>query len=78
MKTIGIRELHLKTGHWVRAASHPGRGIIVLDRGRPSARLLPMEEPAGMEFSQRKFVRGFDQLPQLEKDSGRLLEEDRR
>ena len=78
MTTITIRELHMKTGQWVRAAARGKRGLLVLDRGRPAARLLPAEEEAGVEFSERKLVRGFDRLPELSVDSARLLEEDRR
>jgi prevent-host-death family protein len=78
MTTITIRELHMKTGQWVRAAARGKRGLLVLDRGRPAARLLPAEEKAGVEFSQRKLVRGFDGLPELSVDSAHLLEEDRR
>ena len=78
MTTITIRELHMKTGQWVRAAARGKRGLLVLDRGRPAARLLPAEEEAGVEFSQRKLVRGFNRLPELSVDSAHLLEEDRR
>ena len=78
MTTITIRELHMKTGQWVRAAARGKRGLLVLDRGRPAARLLPPEDSAGVDFSERKLVRGFDRLPELSVDSARLLEEDRR
>lgn len=78
MTTITIRELHMRTGQWVRAAARGKDGLLVLDRGRPAARLLPAEERTGVEFSQRKLVRGFDRLPELSVDSARLLEEDRR
>ena len=78
MTTITIRELHMKTGQWVRAAARGKRGLLVLDRGRPAARLMPAEDKAGVDFSERKLVRGFDRLPELSVDSARLLEEDRR
>jgi prevent-host-death family protein len=78
MTTVTIRELHMNTGKWVRAAARGGRGVLVLDRGRPAARLVPVEEMAGVDFSNRKLVRGFDRLPELSVDSARLLEEDRR
>jgi antitoxin (DNA-binding transcriptional repressor) of toxin-antitoxin stability system len=38
MKTISIRELHLKTGRWVRHAASRGP-IVVTDRGRRVAAL---------------------------------------
>ncbi|MFM8720698.1 MAG: type II toxin-antitoxin system Phd/YefM family antitoxin [Chthoniobacterales bacterium] len=78
MTTITIRELHMKTGQWVRAAARGKRGLLVLDRGRPAARLVPAEDKAGVDFSERKLVRGFDRLPELSVDSARFLEEDRR
>lgn len=78
MQTISIRELHMETGRWVRAAARGKRGLLVLDRGRPAARLLPAEDEPGTEFAMRKLVRGFDRLPDLSMDSARLLEEDRR
>lgn len=42
MKTISIRELHLKTGRWVRHAARGGR-IVVTDRGRRVAALQPFD-----------------------------------
>jgi antitoxin (DNA-binding transcriptional repressor) of toxin-antitoxin stability system len=38
MTTISIRELHQKTGAWVRAVSEEGE-ILVTDRGEPVATL---------------------------------------
>jgi antitoxin (DNA-binding transcriptional repressor) of toxin-antitoxin stability system len=40
MKTISIRELHEKTGQWVRLARRHGE-IVVTDRGEAVARLTP-------------------------------------
>jgi prevent-host-death family protein len=40
MKAISLRELHEKTGHWVRRARHYGE-ILVTDRGEAVARLTP-------------------------------------
>ena len=42
MKTISIRELHLKTGEWVRHAASRGP-IVVTDRGRRVAALQPFD-----------------------------------
>ena len=42
MKTISIRELHLKTGEWVRRAARRGP-IVVTDRGRRVAALQPFD-----------------------------------
>jgi prevent-host-death family protein len=78
MTTITIRELHMKTGQWVRAAARGKRGLLVLDRGRPAARLLPAEDRVGVDFAERKLVQGFARLPELSVDSARLLEGERR
>jgi len=46
MKEITIRELHRRTGAWVRAARKHG-SILVRDRRTPVAKLTPVnEEPA--------------------------------
>jgi prevent-host-death family protein len=42
MKTISIRELHLKTGQWVRHAASRGP-VVVTDRGRRVAALQPFD-----------------------------------
>lgn len=46
MKVISIRELHLETGQWVRSAGRPGARIVVTDRGRPVATLVPFASPS--------------------------------
>src|SRR5687767_8414934 len=45
MKTISIRDLHLKTGQWVRHAASRGP-IVVTDRGRRVAALQPFDAAA--------------------------------
>lgn len=47
MKTIEIpiRELHARTGHFVRWAAKQGE-IIVTERGKPAARLSPLTPAA--------------------------------
>ena len=42
MKTISIRELHLKTGPWVRHAASRGP-VVVTDRGRRVAAIQPFD-----------------------------------
>ncbi len=76
MKTISIRELHAKTGAWVRAASHRGR-LLVSDRGRPVAVLAPWDNRPVTVFGKRKRVSGFDALPPVGGDSSRTISEDR-
>ncbi len=39
MRTLTVRDLHLKTGHWVRAAQRGGAAIVITERGRPVATL---------------------------------------
>jgi prevent-host-death family protein len=41
---IPVRELHARTGHYVRKASQNVE-VIVTDRGRATARLAPLGEP---------------------------------
>jgi prevent-host-death family protein len=40
MRTLTVRELHLRTGHWVRAAHEHGGSIVITERGRPVATLI--------------------------------------
>jgi prevent-host-death family protein len=62
MKTISIRELHERTGAWVRKVAKIG-SITVTDRGRPIARLETIEE-RGREnpFLARKLRPGYKRL----------------
>jgi prevent-host-death family protein len=43
MKEISIRELHRRTGKWVRDARRHG-AIVVSDRNVPIAKLMPIDE----------------------------------
>lgn len=45
MKQISIRELHRRTGRWVRNARRYG-AIVVSDRNVPVAKLTPVTEPS--------------------------------
>jgi len=77
MTQISIRELHLRTGEWVRKAAGLGE-VIVLDRGRPVAKLLPTESQPATPFSQRTLVPGFASLPKTAGNSSTYLEDERR
>ena len=58
MKTISIKDLHDKTGHWLRRVKAEGE-LIVTERGTPVARMLPPTKvPAGNPFARRKLLRG--------------------
>lgn len=59
MKEISIRELHRRTGAWVRNARRFG-SILVRDRGRPVARITPAtDEPDVNVFADWKPLRRF-------------------
>jgi prevent-host-death family protein len=62
MKTISIRELHTRTGAWVRRAAQLG-AITVTDRGRPVARLQAVGDsmPAN-PFRARRLRPGYARL----------------
>jgi antitoxin (DNA-binding transcriptional repressor) of toxin-antitoxin stability system len=64
MKEISIRELHRRTGAWVRDARKYG-SILIRDRNTPVARLVPIDEkPAVNLFEKwkplRKFAKALD------------------
>ena len=77
MKEISIRELHRRTGQWVRKA--PRRygpdAIVVSDRNVPVARLMPiLQEPAVNQFKNWKPLKRFAEA--LDRPvSGRPVEE---
>lgn len=77
MVRITIRDLHMKTGDWVRKAAHAGN-IVVMDRSRPVAKLVPYTTgDEGKSFADRPLVKGFAGLPESRHDSTRYLAEDR-
>ena len=77
MVQISIRELHMKTGDWVRKAALTGN-IVVMDRRRPVAKLVPFTlADAGKSFAIRPLVQGFAELPKMRHDSTDYLSEDR-
>ncbi|HLQ78138.1 MAG TPA: type II toxin-antitoxin system prevent-host-death family antitoxin [Terriglobia bacterium] len=80
MKSISIRELHEKTGEWVRKSEKFG-GITVTDRGRKVARIIPIENtPTVNLFAARKLRKGYSRmLGSLNRgtNSTKLISEDR-
>jgi prevent-host-death family protein len=80
MKQVSIRELHEKTGEWVRLAEAHEQ-IIITDRGQPVASLAPYREPAKRNrFHARKLVPAYAKLRgKLSRgtDSGALISKDR-
>lgn len=62
MKTISIKELHDKTGEWLRRVRTEGE-VIVTERGTPIARMLPpAKTAAGSPFAKRTLLRGVTRL----------------
>ena len=77
MVQIGIRDLHMKTGEWVRRAAR-GEGVVITERGRPVASLIPFREgDAGRSFRERQVLPEFDALPVMSGDTGAYVSEDR-
>jgi len=77
MVAITIRDLHMKTGDWVRKAARH-EGIVVLDRKHPVARIVPFkEEGPGVFFADRKLVRGFREMAPHNADSAAFISQDR-
>ncbi|MFN2376377.1 MAG: type II toxin-antitoxin system Phd/YefM family antitoxin [Candidatus Binatia bacterium] len=64
MKSISIKELHDRTGHWLRRVKGEGE-VVVTERGTPLVRILAAAGPAaGNPFSNRKLLRGVAKLLQ--------------
>ncbi len=80
MKTISIRELHEKTGEWVRRSVTLGP-ITVTDHGKAIAQITPVEaQPNANPFATRKLRKGYARLLGTLKggtDSTHVVSEDR-
>ena len=80
MRTISIRQLHEKTGAYVRQAADAGE-IYVTDRGKVVAKLVPEKgQPMVPYFARRKLSRRFKAAMHRLKggtDSTTLISEDR-
>jgi len=77
MNKITIRELHIKTGQWVRKAAL-GDDVVITDRGRPVATLTALDERDLITpFSRRSVLPEFEALPVVSGDSSRYVSEDR-
>jgi len=62
MRTVTIRELHARTRQVARGASHHGQ-VLVTDRGRTIAKILPETEETGVpHFAERNPSRAFQFL----------------
>jgi prevent-host-death family protein len=77
MKQIRIRDLHIKTGEWVRKAAR-GEGVVITERGRPMASLIPFDEGSlSRSFRDRQTLPEFDALPDVSGDAAVYISEDR-
>jgi prevent-host-death family protein len=82
MKTISIRELHEKTGEYVRRAGVEGE-ILVTDHGRIIARIVSERDaPEVPYFANRHFTPTFEKLMKAGRlrggtDSTRIVSDDR-
>lgn len=52
---IPIRELHARTGHYVRLASHDTE-VVITENGKPAARITPLQlaEPSPKTLGERR------------------------
>lgn len=77
MKRITIRELHMRTGSWVREAAREDP-IIVTDRGEPIAVVKAYSRSdTARSFADRRESDAFGRLPKINLDSTAYLSEDR-
>jgi antitoxin (DNA-binding transcriptional repressor) of toxin-antitoxin stability system len=74
MRTVNVRELHLRTGAIVdRVAA--GEIVTVERRGAKVAELRPVSDPAARPLPDRTLL--LARFPKLRGDSGSFLEQDR-
>ena len=77
MQQIRIRDLHIKTGEWVRRAAR-GEGVAITERGRPVASLIPFNEnDLGCSFRDRRLLPEFEALPAVSGDATADVSADR-
>jgi prevent-host-death family protein len=80
MTTISKKELHERTGHWLKQVAEAGE-IVVVENGRPLVRILPPEEQClGKPFLRRRMSVKTAKLinrPISQPDSSRIISEGR-
>jgi antitoxin (DNA-binding transcriptional repressor) of toxin-antitoxin stability system len=78
MKTVSIRELHMRTGALVQEAAD-GEVIIIQKRGVDVAELGPLEYPltTAEVFRERERSGYFKRLPKTKGEISRFISEDR-
>lgn len=45
MTSISLRELNQRSGHIVRTVANTGQSVVITDRNRPIARVIPISSP---------------------------------
>jgi prevent-host-death family protein len=81
---IPIRELHARTGHFVRKAAENMR-VVITDNGKPIAQIQPLSNAADsgskpLKWKNRRLVPGYADLMNKRlggTDSTRIISEDR-
>jgi prevent-host-death family protein len=81
---IPIRELHARTGHFVRKAAENFR-VVITDHGKPVAQIQPLSPPADGKTSRPKWkdrvlLPGYAAImnkPVGGTDSAKIISEDR-
>ncbi len=80
---IPVRELHARTGHYIRKVNENMR-IIVTDRGRPVAEIQPLDRPGGRDparnWSKRALVPEYKKVMKKSiggTDSAQMISEER-
>ena len=76
MKTVSIRDLHIRTSELVREAAAAGAVIVIERHGEPVAELRPISHKCSM-LRLPDMTDLWRRFPSLSADSGRFLEEDR-
>ena len=67
----------MNTGEWVRRAAR-GEDVVITERGRPVASLIPFEEGHAVRpFRERRVLPEFEALPEVSGDAAAYVFEDR-
>lgn len=75
MKRASVRDLRIRTSELIREAEK-GTVIVIERRGEPVAELRPLPKKRP-KFRLPDMSRFWNEFPQIDGDSGRILEEDR-
>ena len=77
MVQIKHRDLHIKTGKWVRRAAR-GKSVVITELGFPMASLITFcEGDPILSFYEHQILPKFDALPEISGDATAYISEDR-